>query len=285
MSVEILKAKTIFRENAIKNLHSRDDTHNVFKVVTASSWLWIFVSLVLLMGVFIWGMFGRITITTPASGIILLSTQFQHSEERIKESYSVRKERMNSLKYLWEKKQHLFNNHYLTIVELNKAKEEYNTAKEEFEKLENLEYITFRKVSNTDKPNAQSLDALVFINHTMGKRIGTDMLVYLLPTMLSPYEYGYIKGRVISVSEYPVSKQMVSSYLQNINWVDEFFSEGAPFIAKIRLEENSSTKSGLAWTTKEGAPFKIKYGTSVTVKIVNKSCAPFQLLSKFSNCH
>lgn len=131
----------------------------------------------------------------------------------------------------------------------------------------------------TDISN-KTLDALVFIDHMEGKKIKAGMAAYVLPSTVSPYEYGYIKGEVISISDYPLSKEFVYSYLGNINLVDEYFTHGSPFMAKVRLLASSTSKSGLLWTTRKGAPFKFEPGATVTVKIVSTECSPLKLLTQ-----
>lgn len=144
------------------------------------------------------------------------------------------------------------------------------------------DYITAGKtlftlvVNNFD----DDLEALVFINHSEGKKISIGMDAYVLPDAISAYEYGYIKGKVVNISEYPITKDSVFPYLANMNLVDEFFTNGVPFLAKIKLTRNNKTISGLSWTTRNGATFKLKPGSTVSVKITSKKCSPMHLLTK-----
>jgi len=85
---------------------------------------------------------------------------------------------------------------------------------------------------------------------------------------------------VAQVSEYPASKESVYSYLGNMNLVDDYFAGGAPFVVKIILEKNSQTLSGLAWTTPQGASFKMGAGSAVTVNIIQHQYHPYELLTQ-----
>jgi hypothetical protein len=125
----------------------------------------------------------------------------------------------------------------------------------------------------------QPLSALVFVKHTEGNKITVGMSAYLLPSGFSFYDYGYIKAQVIHVSSYPITKEIAYFYLENMNLVDEFFMQGAPFMVEIRLEQDHTSTSGLAWTTR-GPAFRINPGTMVTAKIIYKTCSPWQLMTK-----
>lgn len=271
-----------------------------------------------------------------------LSQQLTQQEVFLKNSIALKRTRLHTLNSILLKKKEIYLKHYLTIVDLEHATEEYNIAKEDLDKTiltlqelpiklkqlqtelnekmdkytanfidskHNLEkkIVENRQGSLITSPvdgkiisihitrgspiaagktlftvltdNAEkNLEAIVFINHTDGKKISVGMETYILPNTMTPYEHGYIKGKVVNISEYPASKESVFYYLGNMNLVDEFFKNGVPFIAKIQLLTNTQTKSGLSWTTKKGAPYPINPGSTISAKIINKKAAPIQFL-------
>jgi HlyD family secretion protein len=273
-----------------------------------------------------------------------LVVELQQQEKQLQESLKDHQEKLNAIKLIYIKKQQLLSKHYLTIAEIEKAKEEYISAKEEVNKviidlyavaskskdiqqewdeklsqyqqrvLENEHALANKileksrdskivsiangkvmscNVSPGDYVHAgkilfnqivensdNKLESLVFINHLLGKKVRVGMEVYVLPSMISSYSYGFIKGHIISISEYPSSKESVQAYLGNTDLVDEFFQGGVPFAAKVKLETDASTASGLAWTIKQGAPFAVEAGTVVATTIVIRRCAPFQLFKQ-----
>jgi hypothetical protein len=201
--------------------------------------------------------------------------------EKLYQDYRVEQEKsLQSLKYLLEKKQSLYAQHYITIDDLEKAKQEYLKAQENIAYIPKLNIQHNNGLFTSVSPSHESLNALVFVSHAQGKKMTTGMPVYLLPTFLSNYEYGYIKGKVREVSDYPASKEAVYSYLGNMNLVEEYFENGAPFVIKIEVEKNQDTISGLNWTTKQGAPFQISAGSSVSVKIISHQYHPYKLLTR-----
>lgn len=273
-----------------------------------------------------------------------LHIKFRQAEKNINEKMKHTQERTMILNSLYIKKNHLYKKHYLTIIDMEKAREEYLSAKEELqitkqnlydnklkfkddlsileEKMKKY-YMAYMEAKHTldlkmleknngstivcsedgivnnvnitegdhimagkqlftiiSKHNSECLEALVFVNHTDGKKINVGMNVYVLPNEFSAYDYGYIKGKVVDVSEYPASRDSVNTYLGNMSLVDEYFSGGVPYMVKVSLANNNKSKSGLFWTTKSGAPFKIKPGATITAKITTKKSSPMNIMFK-----
>lgn len=260
-----LKQQKLFRESAVKNLNIQQEITTTLKVVSPSAWMWMILVLIILAGLIVWAICGTITMYVSASGILLPEEQLQQVEKFINENLKDSQDKMLSLKDLLDKKTELYHKHYLTRIELEKAKEDYLLAKNELFSELNGGYIANRNtLFHSGLVNkGKALDALVFIDHMNGKKITTGMQAYLLPSRASPYEYRYIKGKVMSVSAYPASKQEVYSYLGNRSLIDEFFAEGAPFVAKIHLEKSAMTQGDLA-------------GTVVSVKIINRVSSPWK---------
>jgi hypothetical protein len=272
----------LFRQNAINSLNAINDIQGSLKVIQPGYWLIILAFLSILIGVGIWSMYGKVSLIVEGKGIFIPSDKVQKSETFFVESLKDREQAMNSIKEILDRKKELYRDHFLTSVELAQSEKEYVIAKEESASPLKGSYINIQRPSFKVDVTASSpeMEALVFVGHIEGKRISAGMKVYILPGTLSPYEFGYIVGHITSVSEYPASKEWVYSYLGNMNLVDDFFSGEAPFIVKIKLDVNAKTKSGLSWTTKNGSPFKIDEGTSVSAKIVYKESHPYQLLTK-----
>jgi hypothetical protein len=274
--------KSLFRENALRKLNSLDQIESSFQIIKPANWLWILIAVCFFASFGTWGIWGEISTHVAASGIILSATQLEQTEKQVKEEIQQRKLKLSALKILLEKKRALFNKKYLTVTDMEKSENEYLAAKEDFINFSNKGYTNTNMsvFSHTESDTKADLDALVFVNHQEGKKIRAGMGALLIPATLSVFKYGYIQGTVISVSHYPASKDAIYTYLGNMNLVDEFFAGGAPFMVKIKLEKNASTASGLSWTTREGAPFRIGSGTSVMAKITNKKGSPLSILIK-----
>jgi hypothetical protein len=254
-------------------------------VIEASHWLRISMFFFILLGIFIWIIYGKVAMNISARGIIMPEDQMLLAEKFFNEDINGKEVILNSTKQLLDKKKLLYKKHYLSYVDLQQAEKEYLMAKEDSASSLYMSYFNMDRTLFKQDHTAhdQPLEALVFVNYTQGKKVAAGMKAYLLPSMISAYEYGYIKGIVSSVSRYPISKELAYSYFGNMNLVDDFFSQGVPFLVKIHLERNQNTLSHLSWTTKQGTPFTIDAGSAVSVKIVQHECSPLGLLTRLCN--
>ncbi|MCS6822434.1 MAG: NHLP bacteriocin system secretion protein [Microscillaceae bacterium] len=140
--------------------------------------------------------------------------------------------------------------------------------------------IASLEVENT-QPQTEALQAMVYIPAQDGKKVLPKMKAKIAPSTVKVEEYGFIEGEVISVSEYPSTKQGMMRILSNADLV-EAFSKGSPPIAvKIKLYTNPQTFSKYKWTSKAGPPIKIRSGTLCEAHIVVYQQTPITLLFPF----
>ncbi len=281
MTNSISNTKSIFRENALNSLNAITDIQYSLKVVDVKSITYLMAAFLIFSGIVIWGIFGSLTVEIPATGILLTSQQIEIAEQRDREAREEKRVSLEEKKSLLLKKQMLYDKHYLTIDEVDKARQEYLDAKSNM----NTYSIAYpeqldRLFDDADFSKLAPMEALVFVSHDQGKKIVKGSQAYLLPSTLSSYEYGYINGSVRSISEFPATKESVYAYLGNASLVDEYFSGGSPFVVKIKLESRPGSASGLRWTTDNGAPFRIDAGSVVSAKIISSHYRPYQLLMK-----
>ena len=199
MNQDVSKIKPLFRENAINNLNSINEIQSTLKVISPASWMWVLTSFFLILGIFTVGVFGKVTMNIPASGILIPADQLQKIDKIMNENLKVRQERLYTIKELLEKKKILYKKHYLMLEELERAEEDYLLAKEDF--LTSTSERTFvPPVTSQNNASDQAIDALVFVNHKEGKKVVVGMKAYVLPSTVSAYEYGYMKGSVLNFS-------------------------------------------------------------------------------------
>ncbi len=272
----------LFRQNALDNLNSLDEIYPALQVINPSEWLWMIFAALILVCILLWGLFGTITLSVDTNGMILPEEKLIAVETLFSQALKDRNEKIVLLEDLYNKKKKMFENHYVTLEDLLKTKSELIAAKEELSSPNGNAYSPLTNLlSNTEMNSSNTqLDALVFADRTHGKKIVVGMNAYVLSNDISQYAHGYIVGKVISISAYPISKQLVYSYLGNMNLVDDFFMGGAPFVVKIRLQRDKSTDSGLAWTTKRGSSYRIEPGTMVSAKIIYKKSSPARLMAQ-----
>ncbi len=272
----------LFRENALKNLNAIDQIESAFQVIQPAAWLWILIVMCFFISLATWGIMGNVSTHVKASGIILSASQLEQTERQIKQEIAQRQAKLSAMKTLLEQKRELYHKHYLTITDLEQSEDAYVAAEEDLINFSNKGHANtnLSVFSRESVTTSVDLEALVFVSQQEGKKIRAGMAALIIPETLSAYKYGYIEGTVISISHYPASKDAIYAYLGNINLVDEFFAGGVPFMVKIKLGKNPQSASGLRWTTRDGAPFRIESGTRVFTRIINKKLSPLSILIK-----
>lgn len=268
---------TLYRQASLKHLNSSSDIGPALKVINRTEILLLFVACLAIAGFLIWGCFGEISLDINSQGVLMPAEKILKIDQEINLTRKARIEKAALLEKLYNDKKSMYKKHLLTIDALMKASDDYIIAKEAIN--QSYKVLDLLSGENADSSNTE-LDVLTFVDHYQGKKISQGMQAYVLPNTLSPYEYGYIEAEVVSISQYPISKELAFSYLGNMNLVDDFFLNGAPYVVKLHLKQNKKLPSGLAWTTKRGPFFSIQAGSLVNTKIIYKKTKPIHLISK-----
>lgn len=123
-----------------------------------------------------------------------------------------------------------------------------------------------------------SLEAILYISPMDGKKVSTDMEALVAPTTIKTEEYGYMKGEVTYVSQYPTTSQQMMLRLQNKELVATLTQGGAPFEMNVSLIPNPKALSGYTWTSPLGPPIQVQSGTMCTATITVKKQKPISLV-------
>jgi HlyD family secretion protein len=126
--------------------------------------------------------------------------------------------------------------------------------------------------------SGQTLEATVYVPPDRGKNIKPGMEVHVEPTMIAREEYGAIIGRVVAISEFPVTPQGMAAGLHNDTLVKRFSQEGAPYAARVRLEPDPTTVSGYRWTSGKGPPVRLSSGTLTRAEVTTREQPPIELV-------
>lgn len=123
---------------------------------------------------------------------------------------------------------------------------------------------------------SESVVAMVYVDDGPGKQIEPGMRVQVSPSIVDKSQYGYIRGTVVSVSEYPVTRLGLMQLLENEPLVDRILDDGPVLQVQVELDTNPSTPSGLQWSSPEGPPYEISHGTLAEANIVIDEQRPIQ---------
>jgi HlyD family secretion protein len=98
-------------------------------------------------------------------------------------------------------------------------------------------------------------DAIAFVSAGEGKRIEVDDPVEVVPATVKREEYGFIRGRVVAVSELPATKLAMEAALEHPELVDAFLKRYAPGVVlrvQIELEQAKGAASASRGPTSPG---------------------------------
>lgn len=123
-----------------------------------------------------------------------------------------------------------------------------------------------------------SLQFVLYVPPAEGKRIATGMPVNVELGGLEKEQWGTLVGRVLSVSEFPATREGMQATLQNDVLVTRFSKEGAPFSVVVDLERDAATASGYRWSGGVGATAALSAGTTGKARITIDSRTPASFL-------
>lgn len=125
------------------------------------------------------------------------------------------------------------------------------------------------------------LGALVYMPTEHGKKLAVGQEVRLEPANVKKDEHGTLRGRVRSISEYPVTLQGMTSVLPNPALAALFSKDGPPYAVQVELLPDAALASGYRWTSREGPPFPVGSGTTVNAEVTVEERRPISLLIPF----
>ena len=130
------------------------------------------------------------------------------------------------------------------------------------------------KNQNTTTSSEGKLRGVLYIPSQDGKKIKEGMEAFVVPSTVQPQEYGFMKGKVTYVSDFPITQKGMMMTVKNDLLVSGLLTQGALFEVYVEFEEDKETFSGFKWTSVGGPEIAIKEGTSCMGKITVKTEPP-----------
>lgn len=118
------------------------------------------------------------------------------------------------------------------------------------------------------------LRGVLYIPSQDGKKIKEGMDALVVPSTVQPQEYGFMKGKVTYVSDFPITQKGMMMTVKNDQLVQGMLSMGALFEVYVEFEKDDEAFSGFKWTSAKGPQIAINEGTSCMGKITVKSEPP-----------
>jgi HlyD family secretion protein len=122
------------------------------------------------------------------------------------------------------------------------------------------------------------LELLLYVPPEFGKKVAPGMDVRIEPSTVKKEEYGTLIGKVVAVSDFPMTAEGMASVLQNPQLVTRFMEQGPPYAVRVELAQSVDSASGYRWSGGPGPTVKLSSGTTVRAAITTSRRAPISLL-------
>ncbi|WP_035268531.1 NHLP bacteriocin system secretion protein [Desulfitibacter alkalitolerans] len=314
----MIKEKGLFREVSLKKLSSPEQLDQLIKVTSPKAWFALIALSCILLSAIAWGFLGSIPVKIGGQGILLNDggvlyikhhTSGQVIDKRFKAGDTVKKgdvlARIEVPQLVSE-----INN---LLQELAEMEGKENTQSAQYKLLESqilqLRSELVRKsqiVSQIDgriielhmnkgsivQPGESlvtlerygetvKMEAIIYVPAEQGGIILPGMEAQISPAIVNKEEYGFMLGRVISVSEYPATMQSMMQTLDNEHLISLLVGQGAPLEVRIDLIPDYNTESGYKWSSPEGPPMSIHSGTIVQGVVITGREKPIHKVMPF----
>ena len=128
------------------------------------------------------------------------------------------------------------------------------------------------------QPEAQELQLLTYLPASEAKDAHIGMEAQVSPSTIKREEFGFMKGQIVYVADYPATPAAVMSNFQNESLVTALTNSGPVTELRIALRRDEKTRSGFEWSTSDGPPVMVSSGTMCNVQVVTRRQPPISLL-------
>lgn len=125
---------------------------------------------------------------------------------------------------------------------------------------------------------AGTLVAVLYIPPAEGKKVKPGMEIQISPSTVKQEEYGFMIGEVLSVADFPSTRQGMNRVLKNDQLVRALSIDGAPFEVYAELKIDNSSSSGYRWSSAGGPATKIYSGTMCESSIIVREQRPISMV-------
>lgn len=303
--------KKLFREVSLERLSSPEQLDELMKVTSPRAWLSLTAIGCILISALAWAFFGSIPTKIDGQGILLNNGgvyTLQHNASgqiidiRFKAGDTVRKgdvlARVDQPELVAQ-----INDLQSTLQEMEKdgraGSAAYKTTENKVSGLrEDLDYksqivspidgrileLNIKKGSIVGPGQSLAvleqyggtvrMEAVIYVPAAQGGKILPGMEVRISPTTVNKEEYGFMLGRVISVSEFPATTESMMDTLGNEKLVSLLAGQGAPVMVQADLVADETTESGYRWSSSEGPSMSINSGTLIQSEVIISRVKP-----------
>jgi HlyD family secretion protein len=130
-----------------------------------------------------------------------------------------------------------------------------------------------------------SLEAVLYVDSKLGKRVQPGMRVKLSPSVVKRERHGVLIGEITAVEGFASTRLGMMRVLHNESLVDAFLAEtgAAPLALRAKLERDERTPSGYRWSSGTGPDLVLSSGTRLDADITTSTQHPIALVFTILN--
>ncbi len=125
----------------------------------------------------------------------------------------------------------------------------------------------------------RALLAVVYPGYEDGSKLHAGMAAELELSAYPKEKFGVLKGKVVNVSELPVSSESMMRMLKNDLLVNKLSGKESPFEVLIELERDPGDPSGYAWSADADKARMLRDGMQCDAKLVVRTKKLYELFS------
>jgi hypothetical protein len=118
------------------------------------------------------------------------------------------------------------------------------------------------------------IEAAIYFPGGEGKLVAVEMAAEIVPDYVKRQEFGFLRARIDSVSDYPVSSPGLRLLVQNDNLVRELSDSRSVIFARARLERNE--KGGFDWSAAAADPPEVRPGALCRAEVTVRQRPAFR---------
>jgi len=132
------------------------------------------------------------------------------------------------------------------------------------------------------QPDVVRLEGILYVPAERAKEVRAGMEAEISPTETRREEYGFIRGTVTFVADYPTTDAALMRIFENAPLARALAADGAVTEVHVELLTDPSTPSGYRWSSAMGRPEKLSGGTLCIGDIVTHKQRPVTLVFPFA---
>lgn len=128
------------------------------------------------------------------------------------------------------------------------------------------------------QPDIQDLQALVYLPAAQAKDVHPQMEVKISPSNVKPEEFGFVRGRVVYISDFPDTPAELMRNFQNEVLVKVLTNDGPVTELRVVMLKDPKTPSGYQWSSSKGPNLLLSGGTLCTAEVITRWQKPVTLI-------